>query len=272
MSALDLLALTPDVGRLLGDCVDGAPGRLFGGHVLAQSLCAASRAASRDRPIHSAHSHFLAPGRGSAVEYSVLPLKTGRSIDVVRVDAWQGDRALLTTTASFHQPESSPEFQICAPQVALPDELSESEYRPPGTNRGVRAPFELRYPDARYREGESADRDPRLLVWVRTRTPLPSHRQIDHAALLTYAVDFLITRAAHRPLQDGPTSAIGSSIDHGMWFHRPFRVDEWLLVVSTGRSFFGSHSLCEASVFDLAGALVASGMQEALLRSTPPSR
>lgn len=269
----DLLALTRrTTSHYSGRCIAGmsVPGgaeRIFGGHVLAQALVAAARAAGDRHPPNSLHAYFVGPGRPDIdVEYECEVLKAGRSIDLVSVRGRQLDRTVLALTASFHTPEPSREFEEPAPDVTSPESLESIDYIPPRTNPGVRAPFEIRYVDDTFRDTDPPQSDPRADVWIRAKYPVASSALLDHAALLAYAVDFLMTRASHMPLRVDGRRMSGSSLDHAMWFHRPFRVDEWLLVSSRGVSFAGSRALTACRVFDRAGSLVASADQEAMLR------
>jgi acyl-CoA thioesterase-2 len=265
----------PFSSRFSGRCiagmsVPGSPERIFGGHALAQALVAASRTAGDRNPPNSLHAYFVGPGRPDAdIDYECDVLKSGRSLDLVSVRGRQFDRTVLALTASFHALEPSSEYQEGIPDVPPPASLDTVDYIPPRTNPAVRAPFEIRYAGGGYRDSDPAEPEPRADVWIRTRHAVASAAPLDHAALLAYAVDFLMTRAAHMPLRRNGRRLNGASLDHAMWFHRPFRVDEWLLVSSRGVRFSGSRALTACRVFDEAGSLVASAGQEALLR--PPS-
>ncbi|MGQ0368036.1 acyl-CoA thioesterase [Leucobacter sp. Z1108] len=106
-----------------------------------------------------------------------------------------------------------------------------------------------------------------MQTWIRTVDELTDD-PLQHQAALTYALDFLITKTAHNPIDTEKMQHRGASLDHTMWFHRPFRADEWLLVDVVTTSFFSSRSMSQASIFDASGSLVSSASQEALLR--PP--
>jgi acyl-CoA thioesterase-2 len=255
--------------RFSGMCIDGRIGRVFGGQTLAQALRATSLALSETRAPNSLHAYFISPGRSDApVEFAVAPIKSGRSLDVADVRAEQDGRTLLSAIVSFHGVEESIEFQVAMPDVPPPEDLESSVYRPPHTNPAVRAPFDIRYPPSTTAAG--ASRAPaQVLTWIRTHAPVRSDAPVDHAALLAHAVDFLLTRAAHVALDDAPAH-IGASLDHAMWFHRPFRMDEWLMVSSEALTFAGSRSLCTAHIFMRDGRLVATASQEALIRDMPP--
>jgi acyl-CoA thioesterase-2 len=257
---LDLIRVDPGVpGRFSGMCIDGAIGRVFGGQALAQALRAVSLATDDRRPIHSIHAAFIgAASSTSPMLYTTDIVKSGRSLDVIGFRASQADRTMLYGFASTHAPEPTMSMSDRMPSVPGPDDVSESDQTPDGTNPAVRSPFELR--------SLTTPSDPaRQEVWIRSRVKVDSDAQIDHAALLTYAVDFLVTRAAHARLPPS-ISLLGASLDHAMWFHRPFRIDEWLLVSSSMSSYSDSRSLCDCQVFDADGSLVATAIQEALIR------
>ena len=258
MHLFDHQQLVPDASGYTGFCVPGFGSRIFGGHSLAHSLIAASSAIDHVRSASSLHSVFLSPGLASEpVHYAPTWVKRGRAFDVVRVAARQGERQILETTASFHDGEAGLEFQEAAPQVvrfdSLPDDplhrYSSSDARSPFQCRTV--PYE--------------PTSPRMQTWIRAKDRL-DNGQLQHQAALTYALDFLITKAAHNPIDTTEIQHRGASLDHTMWFHRPFRADEWLLVDVIASSFFGSRSLARASIYSLEGALVGSSTQEALLR------
>jgi acyl-CoA thioesterase-2 len=245
--------------------------RVFGGHVLAHAVRASSTAQQSDRPVNSLHAYFLAAAHaGDDINYCVSTIKQGRSLDVHQVIAGQDRRPVVLCAVSYHSAEPGAGFQKATPTVPWPTELEAVTYTPPGTHAEVRAPFELRYADGRFRDENGPDTRPTLDTWIRARHPVQSGAQPDHAALLAYAVDFLITRVAHMPVRDD-ASLVGASLDHAMWFHRPFRVDDWLLVSCSSSTLAGARSLSRAEIFDERGHLVATAVQEALLRGQQPA-
>lgn len=255
-------------GSYEGWGVRGFRTRTFGGSVLGQCLRAASTVASPERHVNALHAYFLAPGMPQRpFVYSAEPLKLGRSLDVVNVVAEQNDRTVMAMQASFHSHEPSPEFQISAPVVPGPEELPAEVGGPPGTNPDVRGPFERRHVDEADLPGGVDPNHRRRAVWLRTRHAIPDDRQPTHAALLAYAIDFLITRVAHDPLEGAGLSPVGASLDHTMWFHRNFRADEWLLLSTEAVSYAGSRAMSRCLIYTEAGELVASASQEALLRA-----
>lgn len=243
--------------------------RAFGGSVLAHAIRASSSNHPKGHPTSSLHALFLGAGDAAAdIEYEICSLKRGRSLDVDHVVARQRERPIMVCTISYHAPERGADYQIRMPRAPAPAALEPVAYVPPGTRPEIREPFELRYVDQRFRDEDGPDVEPNLATWVRSRRSAGSATQPDHAALLAYAVDFLVTRVAHMPVR-GDTELVGASLDHAMWFHRPFRIDDWLLVSCTASTLFGARSLSRAEIYDQDGNLVATAVQEALLRDLP---
>ena len=198
------------------------------------------------------------------MSYGCDVLKRGRAIDVVTVRARQQARIVMSVDVSFHDPEGGSELATTIPDAGDPDTLPPSSYRPPQTLPSVRAPFEVKYADAQHGNSDPANSGPLVNAWIRTRNPVGSSAPVVHAALLAYAVDFLITRPIRRSL--GNPSMAGASLDHSMWFHRSFAIDDWVLVSGIAWSFADGRGLASASIFRRDGAHIASATQEALLR------
>ena len=250
-----------------GRCLTGATGRIFGGQVAAQALRAAVLAAPDGRDVQSVHCWFLRPGNPeTAVTYGTTVLKDGRALTTVRVDCTQGDRLIFTATASFHAPEPGRDYQADAPTAPEPDRCSPVDLVLPGTNPDVRLPVEFRYPDEASTSPDPAP--PHQLTWLRSRTDLGDDPGL-HACALTYFSDLTLTRTAHMPLRRPGTVRIGASLDHTIWFHRPFRADAWLLFDQEASSYADARSLSHGRMFTADGVLVASVVQEALIRVQP---
>lgn len=261
---LQLLALTaegPHAYTALSQ--EGAYGRAFGGSVLAHALRAASLTGGDRRTVESVHASFVSPADPRVpVVYLTEVVKSGRALDVVSVQARQRGRTVFISFVASHDAEETIEFGDRAPDAPDPDDLEPTHFVPRGTNGGVRSAFDRRpipLPDGHGRAREDH--------WVRSHGTVRSDEFNVHAALLAYASDFLVTRAAHAGMPTG-AAVLGASLDHAMWFHRPFRMDEWLLVSSTASVYSGSRSLCTAQIFDRSGSLVATATQEALIRPT----
>lgn len=263
----DLISVAKvDSGTFVGSCLPGARGRIFGGQVAAQALRAATLVVAHGRWPHSLHSCFLRPGDPSLpVVYIVTTLKEGRSLSTFRVDARQEDKTIFTALASFHLDEPSASYQTSPPDAPGPLECPESDYVPPGTNAAVRRPVEFRFTDTTSTDEAAAP--PLQLTWLRARGRLPDDLSL-HACALAYVADLTLTRTAHMPLRAPGTTRLGSSLDHSVWFHRPFRADEWLLFAQETASYASARALTNGRLFTIGGTIVGSVSQEALIRVT----
>ncbi len=250
--------------------------RVFGGQVAGQALIAAGRTVDADRPVHSLHAYFLRPGiPGVPIVYQVDRIRDGRSFTTRRVLGVQQGRTIFALTADFHLPEPTPfEHQIAAPPVPGPEELPSALDEvgavlgeiPPFISR--RQPFDLRYVERlRWRQEELAGVEPRVAVWLRTNGALGDDPLI-HACAVTYASDMTLLDAVRVPVEPlwGKRHFDMASLDHAMWFHRPFRADEWLLYQQQSPVAVGARGLAHGQLYDRQGRLVASVMQEGLFR------
>lgn len=249
---------------------------VFGGQVLGQALMAASHTVE-DRAVHSLHAYFLRAGDKSApIVYDVERSRDGTSFSTRRVVAIQHGRPIFNTTVSFQKEEQGAEHQDGMPQVAGPAGLaSERELMTrlhqslpegvPAIYRGERA-IEIRPVDPTLPLG-SANTAPVFRTWVKATGPL-SDDPLLHRAMLAYASDYHLLLAAMQPhgYTFVQTDLHVASLDHAMWFHRPFRMDEWLLYVVDSPSASGARGLCRGQFFTQDGRLVASTAQEGLLR------
>ncbi|MBU1359657.1 MAG: acyl-CoA thioesterase II [Gammaproteobacteria bacterium] len=253
----------------------GAPS-VFGGQVLGQALVAASLTVPTDRPVHSMHAYFLLPGDYAPIDYSVDRVRDGRSFTTRHVMARQADRIIFEMSASFQTDDQGVEHQFPMPAAVGPESLkSEREERialgdrlPERWREKGLQPHGIEY--RRVHADDLIDPVPRATedaVWMRTVAPLPDD-PIVHRALLAYASDHGLLHAAILP---HGLSFLGgrvrpASLDHAMWFHRDFRMDEWLLYCVDSPSASGARGLCRGSVFTRDGRLVASTAQEGMLR------
>lgn len=278
---LQLLELEPlEVNLFRGASRDIGSPQVFGGQVLGQALQAA-HATIGGRQVHSLHAYFLRRGDFRApIVYQVERSRDGGSFSSRRVVAIQHGQQIFHMSASFQEPEQGLEHQLPMPTVPAPDalpdlrELLECQVQQlPDTVRrfaGRTSPFEfrsvqpLRYPDP-------APGEPRLDVWFRAVDSVGEDPQ-RHAALLAYVSDYHLIAAAMRPHGYGLGSGgiVVASIDHAMWFHRPVRVDDWLLYSIESPAAAGSRGFARASIFTREGQLVASTAQEGLMRVTAP--
>ena len=251
--------------------------RVYGGQVLGQSLSAAVQTVEPDRPIHSIHGYFLLAGDPEhEIIYDVERIRDGGSFTTRRVKAIQHGRAIFAMSASFHKSEESFDHQSSMPAVPPADSLpSLGELMSKLANElpeNMRAywqranPIDMRIVDpSRYTSREP--REPQQVVWLRTNGPLPDDSRL-HFAALAYASDFTLldtALVAHGKVLYDPDIQL-ASLDHAMWFHRPFRADDWLLYVQDSPSAFGARGFCRGSIYDRQGRLVASTAQEGLMR------
>ena len=251
--------------------------RVYGGQVLGQALVAAVRTVPEDRIAHSAHAYFLLPGDPqAAIVYDVERIRDGGSFTTRRVKGIQHGRAMFAMSVSFHKHELSFDHHAPMPDVPPPEQLpSEAQLKArllahlPETMRAYwerERPIEVRPVEiARYLDREK--REPIQHIWMRANGPLPDALPL-HQCVLAYASDFTLLDTAliaHGKLSFDRDIQL-ASLDHAMWFHRPFRADEWLLYAQDSPSAYGARGLARGSVFTRDGVLVASVAQEGLTR------
>jgi acyl-CoA thioesterase-2 len=264
LALLDLERLDRDLFRA-GVGATWPTGRLFGGQVAAQALRAAINTVDVEHFPHSMHGYFLRPGSpASPVLLHVDRIRDGRSFTTRRVVAVQEGEAIFTLGASFHRDEPDGEYQVPPPH-GVPDPTADVEwYESPLSRFGDAGPFEVRelppaQPDAR--GGIETTRR----VWVRVRARLDDDRGL-HACLLTFVSDMGAVYAAAIPVGGGLGTVMGASLDHAVWFHRPIRLDEWVLYDLRPASNAGSRGLVHGTFHTAGGTLGASVAQEALIR------
>jgi acyl-CoA thioesterase II len=276
---VDLLALErieEDLFR--GQSQDLGWGTVFGGQVLGQALSAAVQTVPRERHVHSLHAYFLRPGDvHRAIVYEVDRIRDGASFTTRRVVAVQGGKAIFNLAASFQKEEPGFEHADAMPDVPPPESLLTEAQRLESAKGKVpeallaRAakprPFEMRTTDPEDDPFHPAPRPAKRTVWLRAIAKLPDDPAL-HRYLLAYASDHMFVTTALLPhgvnwLTPGMQVA---SIDHVMWFHRPVRVDEWLLYVMESPTAQGARGLVQGRVFTQKGQLVATAAQEGLLR------
>ena len=276
LSLLDLEQL--EVNLFRGQSPQQGWKRIYGGHVLAQSLVAAQRTVAEPRPVHSMHAYFLLAGDPAIpVVYEVERVRDGGSFTTRRVKAIQNGQAIFVMSTSFHKQERGLEHQAEMPTVPLPDQLpNETDIaerfldKLPENLKSYwqrERPVEMRLVE--FERYLKRDRRPaRQHVWMRTRGPLPADPRI-HQCMLAYASDATLLDTALVPhgklLFD--TDIQLASLDHSLWFHRPFKADEWLLYAQDSPSAAGARGFSRGSVFSADGVLVASVTQEGLMRS-----
>jgi acyl-CoA thioesterase II len=253
--------------------------RVYGGQVIGQALVAACRTVEdvATRPPHSLHAYFLLGGDPKVpIIYEVDRIRDGRSFTTRRVVAIQHGHAIFSMSVSFHVAEEGLSHQVKMPDVPLPEQLpSEAELKErvwPKMPEPVRRyyererPIELRPVEMSRYLGEKSD-DGRFHLWIRATGRLPDAPAI-HQCVLAYASDMTLLDAAL--IQHGRSvfdnDIMAASLDHAMWFHRPFRADEWLLYAQDSPSLSDSRGFSRGLIFTRDGTLVASVAQEGLLR------
>lgn len=242
--------------------------RAFGGQVAAHAQVAAGRTVEADLRIHSLHGYFLRPGRTDAsIVYLVERLRDGRSFSTRRVSAVQDGETLFSMSASFTRPRETPDsHHLRAPDVPGP-QASKRAWEPIDDAPEFR-PFQLI--DVRFAAGLDGppqpatpqDGMPHQHVWMRVAQPLPDDPLL-HVCALTYLSDLSLAHTATLPYAKLPGQINLVSLDHAMWFHRPFRADDWLLFVQDSPNAGGGLGLSRGVFFSAAGELVASVTQEA---------
>jgi acyl-CoA thioesterase-2 len=244
--------------------------RVFGGQVAAQALVAAARTVEPHWPVHSLHAYFLRPGDLTMpIVYDVDHIRDGRSFITRRVVAIQHGRAIFNLQASFQKPEDGYDHQLPMPDVPMPEDLPTFEQRLREAGVTVtpqpRA-IELRHcqvPVALNTDLTRMSQD----VWFRATGPLPEDPLL-HACVVAYASDLTVldtTLLPHGKAWPSPDLQ-QASLDHAMWFHRPFRADEWLLYAQTTPSAAAGRGLAQGSIFTREGKLAVSVVQEGLIR------
>jgi acyl-CoA thioesterase II len=270
-----LLDLEPiEVNIFRGVSPDEDRQRIFGGQVAGQALVAAARTVEPDRHVHSLHGYFLRAGDPKVpVLYEVDRLRDGGSFTTRRVVAIQHGKVIFNMAASLQVPEEGFDHAFAMPQVPAPEELPTVRDRlaQAGVQLGPWVdrprPIEIRHVDWATPD-RTRPRDPQQNVWLRADGRLPDD-PIIHTVVLTYASDMTLLDTATLPHGGSwfdPTMFM-ASLDHAMWFHRPFRADDWLLYAQDSPNASGGRGLSRGLVFTQDGTLVATVVQEGLIRT-----
>ncbi len=276
ISLIELLDLEPiELNIFRGaNSSDETRQRVFGGQVAAQALVAAGRTVARGR-VHSLHSYFLRPGDPlTPILYEVDRIRDGRSFITRRVVAIQHGRAIFNLQCSFHTDEVSLEHQVSMPPVPGPESLPTLAERLEDADHVWGDYFDRPRPidqrfigDLPWTRSEQSSGDTHRLLWLRADGRLPDDPLL-HAAVVAYASDMTLYDSILRPhrinWEDG--TFMGASLDHCMWFHRPFRADEWLLFDQESPAAAGGRGLARGLLFNESGDLVVSVVQEGLVR------
>jgi len=259
-----------------GESRDIGTPRVFGGQVLAQSVIAASRTVD-EGIIHSLHAYFLRAGDAKApIVYDVDRNRDGRSFKSRRVVAIQHGRPIFTLAASFQLEQEGLEHQFEMPDVPMPEDLPSESNVPEEQLQQVpqllrrwftrTGPFDFR-PVKKVDVFNPRPLPPRQDIWFRLNEKIDAPDLI-HRALMAYASDFHLVGTATLPhgISFIQEDLMMASLDHAMWFHRPARVDDWLLYSCDSPSSSGGRGLARGSIFDRSGRLVASAIQEGMIR------
>ena len=277
---LDRLVALLDLERIEENIFRGvspaeSPVRVFGGQVAGQALVAAGRTVPAERKVHSLHAYFIRPGDPSIpIVYEVDRIRDGRSFTTRRVIGVQRGKAIFALSASFQQPEPGVEHAEPMPAVPDPETLptrTESMRRYAdklGPIARVPRPIDVRYvTDPPWEVRDRGPAEARSQVWMRADGSLPDDELL-HVCVLTYASDMTLLDSVlvRHGAYWGLDRVLGASLDHALWFHRPFRADEWFLYDCASPSASGARGLATGRFFGRDGTLIATVVQEGLLR------
>ena len=251
--------------------------RVYGGQVIGQALVAASRTVPEDRSAHSLHGYFLRGGDTTIpILYRVERIRDGKSFSTRQVVAVQNGHPIFTMSISFQVFEEGLSHQFEMPQAPAPEDLLDEDELRREQAKAWPKEFQDNYnftSAIQLRQVDPVDllhpeeKQPRQLCWMKTREKLPDDPRL-HQCVLAYLSDWSLLDTAMRPhavsyLQDNLQVA---SLDHAMWFHRPFRADEWLLYDQDSPASAGARGFNRGLIYNRAGELVASATQEGLMR------
>ncbi|WP_043254773.1 acyl-CoA thioesterase [Streptomyces sp. Tu6071] len=280
LDLLDLERIEVDIFR--GQSRPTLVPRVFGGQVAAQALVAAGRTVPADRYAHSLHAYFLVAGDpGAPIVYRVDRIRDGRSFTTRRVVAIQHGQPIFHLSCSFQMYEEGLDHQAPMPPAPDPESLPSAPEALPRYTEAVGGPevvrklleareaVDLRYVDAPPYATAGQPREPRSQVWFRTNGKLAGDDPLLHVCLATYVSDMTLLDSvllAHGRGGWVTGDIVGASLDHAMWFHRPFRADEWLLYDQESPSSSGGRGLGQARIYTQDGRLAISVIQEGLMR------
>ena len=272
LEQLDLEQIEVNLFRGISSSMGGP--RVFGGQVIGQALIAASRTVE-ERPCHSLHGYFLRPGDPSLpIVYDVDRIRDGKSFTTRRVVAIQKGEAIFNMSASFQVTEEGLNHQFEMPDVPPPEECQDeseaweavrADLPEPMQRMSRERPIEMRRLEP-FNMVNPKKRPPYQHVWLRARNALPDDPAL-HKCILAYASDMGILSTCTLPHGRSFMSGLmTASLDHAMWFHRPFRVDEWILFAQDSPVSGGSRGFNRGMMFTRDGTLIASVAQEGLIR------
>ena len=278
-SLISLLTLEKkDTHHFVGQNYKTAWGRVFGGQVLGQSLHAAYQTVPKDRIAHSMHGYFILGGDINVpIEYHVDAIRDGKSFTTRRVVAFQDGKAIFNMSASFHLEEDGVDHQITMPNVLTPELLltdiqqaeSLQKLDPERYERLMKAHpqiFEFR-PVGKAIYLENRNSSPLSHIWFKTKEKIEADISLQHQ-LLAFASDYSLLLSATLPHRKELEHArmYYASLDHALWFHRDFKIDDWLLYSIESPSASNARGFARGSIFNSDGSLIASVTQEGLMR------
>ena len=278
-SLISLLTLEQkDTHHFVGQNYKTAWGRVFGGQVLGQSLHAAYQTVPNDRKAHSMHGYFILGGDiNIPIDYHVDAIRDGKSFTTRRVVAFQEGRAIFNMAASFHLEEEGVDHQITMPNVLTPELLltdiqqadSLQKLDPERYERLMKAHpqiFEFR-PVGKAIYLENRNSPPHSHILFKTKEKIQANLPLQHQ-LLAFASDYSLLLSATLPHRKELDHArmYYASLDHALWFHRDFKIDDWLLYAIESPSASNARGYARGSIFDQSGSMIASVSQEGLIR------
>lgn len=265
-----------DTHRFEGENYQTVWKRVYGGQVLAQALHAANQTVPGDRSVHSLHGYFILPGDiKTSIEYKVEALRDGGSFTTRRVTALQNDKAIFVLAASFQIQQEALDQHTASPAAEAPEGLL-SDVDRLMTEEGIsdkmklyllgRQPFAFEFrPEKEYSQKVMHNENRNIWFKLKKDIPLDQRQQQE---FLAYAVDYdlLVMSVISHYQNDFEQPLQVASLDHAMWFHRPFDVNQWLLFSMDSPNVSGARCLGKGSIFDREGNLVATVIQEGLAR------
>ncbi len=273
VALLDLERIEQDIFRGVSPAESSV--RVFGGQVAGQALVAAGRTVPSDRPVHSLHAYFIRPGDPSVpIVYEVDRTRDGRSFTTRRVVAVQHGKPIFSLSASFQIDEDGIDHAEPMPGVPAPETLPTYGEQLNGLLQKLGPlatqprPIDVRYvTDPPWVRRDTGEHEARSQVWMRADGGLPDDDLL-HVCMAAFASDLTLLDSvlARHGVYWGLDSVSGASLDHAMWFHRRFRADEWLLYDCSSPSASGARGLATGRFYTRDGKLVATVVQEGLLR------
>ncbi|WP_206446936.1 acyl-CoA thioesterase [Agrococcus sp. KRD186] len=278
---LETLTLTDTGARTDEDIFTGKShpmphGRVFGGQVMAQAVVAAQRTVEEDRQIHSVHGYFVRPGDvEQPITFAVERIHDGRSFSTRRVQAYQHGKPIMSMISSFQDLDDGPSSQHAMPQgLPQPEELPSSDEllaayaEHPQARAVISRPFDIRHVEGPiFLPDPSRPRDGKQHVWIKAKHRLPDEDAL-HRAALAYLSDYAMLEPIVR-MHGAAWTTPGlkaASLDHALWWHRPVRVDEWLLLELETSSSGGGRGLGHGYIYAADGTHVATVAQEGMVR------